>query len=304
MNTSLFKCCTLCPHHCMANRIASPSGFCKTGTAYPVASICAHKGEEPPISGKKGICNVFFSHCNMQCLYCQNYQISLNANIAETAFTENETIRKIESLLKYGCHTLGFVSPSHVVPQMLDIIKKIKAKGLNPIVVYNTNAYDKTETLLLVKDGVDVYLPDFKYADDTLAFELSGIINYTQTALSAVKEMLTQKGAELKINNRGEALKGVIIRHLVLPGYISNSIEVLKLINKHFGNQVYVSLMAQYAPNKCVANHPVLCNTLDEKSYNSVVNCLDDLGFENGWVQNPDSSTCYNPDFDKTHPFE
>jgi len=288
----------------MANRIKAASGFCKTGAAYPVASICAHKGEEPPISGEKGICNVFFSHCNLQCLYCQNYQISLNTNVAQSAFTENEAISKIVSLLKNGCHALGFVSPSHAVPQMLDIIEQINKKGLYPIVVYNTNAYDKIETLLLVKNSVDVYLPDFKYADDALAFELSGVKNYTQTALNAVEEMLNQKGTELVMNNRGEALKGVIIRHLVLPGYISNSIKVLKLINKHFGNRVYMSLMAQYAPNKFVTNHPFLCNKLDENSYNSVVNCLDDLGFENGWVQNPDSSTCYNPDFDKTHPFE
>ncbi len=296
--------CTLCPHECGADRYSKNNGFCNTGASYSVASVCRHTGEEPVISGKNGICNIFFSHCNMQCVYCQNYQISCNKSSIVVQNQEQDVIDKICNLLDSGCHALGFVSPSHCVIQMLDMIKKLHQRKYFPVIIYNTNGYDKTSTLKSLYSLIDVYLPDFKYADDVLAYKYSKVKNYTQTAIHAISEMINQTGVVLQINNKGEASKGVIIRHLVLPGYIENSLNVLRLIAENFGNKVHVSLMSQYYPTIHVKNDCNLNRTLTDKEYDRVVDKLYKLGFENGWVQDISSSNHYVPDFRRANPFD
>jgi len=294
----------MCPHNCRANRLEGKLGFCRTDGHYNIASICAHFGEEPVISGDNGICNVFFSHCNMQCSYCQNYQISNKFSKLISSLRDEDVIKKICDLLDSGCHAVGFVSPSHCIIQMVDIIKKINNKGYKPTIVYNTNAYDKVETLKMIEDYVDIYLPDFKYANDNLAYTLSGVKNYVETALNAIGEMIHQKGTLLELNEAEIATKGVIIRHLVLPHCTSNSKKVLQLIAENFGNKLPISLMSQYYPNPQVKNISEINSFVEPKAYNEVVAYLDYLRFENGWVQEIDSNHTYRPDFDRKHPFE
>ena len=296
--------CSMCPHNCKINRLDGKLGFCRTDIHYNIASVCAHKGEEPVISGDNGICNVFFSHCNMQCKYCQNFQISDKFSKINTTLSDEDVIKKICDLLDSGCHALGFVSPSHCIVQMVDIINKVNNKGYKPVVVYNSNAYDKVETLAMIESLVDIYLPDFKYANDNLAYSLSGVKNYTQTALNAIGEMIRQKNTILNLNENEIATKGVILRHLVLPNFTSNSKKVLLLIAENFGNKVQISLMSQYYPTPQVKNISEINRYVEKKAYDEVVDYLDYLGFENGWVQEIVSNHNYRPDFDHEHPFE
>jgi len=240
----------------------------------------------------------------MQCVYCQNFQISLNNKNNSSSFSEENTITTITNLLDSGCPALGFVSPSHCIVQMADIIKKVNEKGYKPVVIYNSNGYDKVDTLGMIEKLVDVYLPDFKYADDDLAFKLSGIRDYSSTAVKAISEMITQKGAGLELNENEVAIKGIIIRHLVLPHFIENSKRVLQLIADNFGNEVHISLMSQYYPTTQVKDISELNYTLDSGLFDEVIDFMDNLGFENGWIQELDSKDNYRPDFSKEHPFE
>jgi len=260
-------------------------------------------GEEPPISGDSGICNVFFSHCNLQCVYCQNHQISNNEIEIESVSLE-KVIEQITKILNTGVRSLGFVSPSHQIPQMTRIIDAIRAKGYNPIIVYNTNSYDTVETIALLESYVDVYLADFKYADNSLGEELSGIKKYADFATLAIREMITQKGTSLLLDDQGIALKGVIIRHLVLPGHPENSIEVLNRLADMSDSKITLSLMSQYYPAYKAMEFPALNRSLQQKEYQRIVDYLDCLGFKNGWIQELESQDTYQPDFNNEHPFE
>ncbi|MFA6572434.1 MAG: radical SAM protein, partial [Bacteroidota bacterium] len=213
-------------------------------------------------------------------------------------------IDTVSHLINEGCRSVGFVSSSHNAIQIRTIIREIRSNGLNPIFVLNTNSYEKVETIRNYEGLIDVYLPDFKYSDNSLAKELSGVGNYCVNAVSAIKEMYRQKGLSLHVNNEGYAECGLIIRHLVLPGYVQNSIEVLRTIAKEISNSVHISLMSQYTPIPQTTSHPALSRGLTEEEYCTVVEEMEALGFGNGWIQELDSSNNYFPDFDKSHPFE
>ena len=263
-----------------------------------------HKGEEPVISGDTGICNVFFSHCNLQCVYCQNYQISRN-NIEDKDFemSTEAAVDKIRQILDKGISRLGFVSPTHQTVQMMTIINRLHQLNYSPVVVYNSNGYEKVSTLKQLEPFVDIYLPDFKYADDSLGEKLSKVPRYSRIAINAIAEMIRQKGNSLLLDKNGLARQGVIIRHLVLPGYVENSIDALHLIRKHFGTQVTISVMSQYFPPDPVKNHPELGRKLFNAEYEAILQTIDNLGFENGFIQEMDSAENYIPDFDKENPF-
>ncbi len=298
------KTCTLCPRACKSNRFEKASGYCKSGTLCGIGAICLHKGEEPVISGKNGICNVFFSKCNMQCVYCQNYQISRNDNkCIEKIYSIEEVVELIIPYLKDGVKTIGFVSPSHYATHVKLIVEIINNKGYKPIIVYNSNAYDNIETLKILENIIDIYLPDFKYANDNLAKKLSDTLNYTKTALNAIREMYRQKGNVLHLNKEHQATSGLIIRHLVLPGYINNSINVLKLIAEEISTNVTISLMAQYNPINKNIKYKSLNRKLLLQEYDKVVSMLYKLGFNKGWIQDLNSSDYYNPDFSNNDPF-
>lgn len=295
--------CTNCPRNCKVNRKMGEKGFCNSGFLPTVSSVCLHRGEEPVLSGENGICNVFFSKCNLQCIYCQNYQISRCNETNGIEMTTLQLAEKIIPFLEQGIDMLGFVSPTHFVWQMVETLDVLHEKGFYPTVVYNSNGYDSVEILQQIADYVDVYLPDFKYMDKTLATNLSKSTDYPEKAKLAIKEMYRQKGAALEIDEHGLCRKGLIIRHLVLPEQIKNSCDVLKSIAE-IDPQIFISVMSQYDAPFQISQFPFLNRSITVEEYEIVTDCIDELGFENGWVQEMESKNCYIPDFNKEHPFE
>jgi putative pyruvate formate lyase activating enzyme len=312
--------CRLCPRECHADRSSRKTGYCRTANGFDIASICIHKGEEPVIGGLSGICNIFFYGCNLRCIYCQNHEIS---HLAENQYSirkvkENSGVQVSESgetslsnildqaeqILDQGITSVGFVTPSHVVPQVLAIIRGLKDRGRNPVFVWNSNAFEKVEVLRALDGLVEVYLPDFKYSDPLLAKSLSDAPDYPQIALAAIKEMYRQKGSVVIRNEDGQAESGLVIRHLVLPGQVENSLGVLRTIAEEVSTGVYISLMAQYHPTPLVTGHYSLGRTLYREEYERVKEELDILGFRKGYIQELDSAANYRPDFRKGHPFE
>lgn len=297
--------CADCPRNCYADRTSELHGYCNAGAGFEISSVCIHHGEEPVISGKNGICNVFFSRCNLQCIYCQNSQISTNnASVLTSEWSLEAVTAKICSYLDKGCHAVGFVSPSHMVPQMLQIINLLHNLGRKPVIIYNTNAYEKVEAIRNLEGIIDVYLPDFKYSDAKLAGELSDASDYPIVAEKAIKEMFRQKGAALITDADNQAISGLIIRHLVLPGQVGNSLKVLQYIAEELSPRIHISLMSQYYPIPAVKNHAFLGRGVAESEYNQVVEEMERLGLQRGWVQAIDSASFYLPDFMNEHPFE
>jgi putative pyruvate formate lyase activating enzyme len=297
--------CTLCPRECRVNRYKAGTGYCKMDAGLNIASICIHRGEEPLISGTKGICNIFFAGCNLQCIYCQNHEISRpGSEIRLRTITLAEVLDKIEEILSKGITSVGFVSPSHVVPQVKAIIKGLGLRGLSPVTVCNTNSYDKLDTIRSLSGIIDVYLPDYKYITANIASEYSDVSNYADVALRAIKEMYYQKGSTIITDDKGRAESGMLIRHLVLPGQVEESKKVLRSIAEELSPGVHISLMSQYHPTSLVRNHHYLSRSLYKSEYDEVVNYMEELGFRNGWIQGMDSYQNYKPDFRKEHPFE
>ena len=295
--------CAICPRRCGADREAGPLGFCRSGSGYEIASICLHRGEEPVLSGRRGICNVFFSHCNLQCVYCQNWQISRNESPARALGLE-EIVSTILGMIEGGATHVGFVSPSHMIEQMKRIIEAVRAAGASPVFVMNTNAYDAAETLRCLEDLIDVYLPDFKYMDRALARELSGAEDYPEVALAALREMYRQKGSNLVMREDGTVDSGLIIRHLIIPGHVENSVACLRAIAEELSTSVHISLMSQYYPPPAVTGHPELDRIIEQAEYDRVIEELERLGFHRGWFQEFGSAITYQPDFTRAHPFE
>ena len=216
----------------------------------------------------------------------------------------DEVLDQIIEILSKGISAVGFVSPSHVVPHVKAIIKGLNSRGYKPITVYNTNGYDKVETIRSLSGMIDVYLPDYKYVTREIAMEYSNASDYPEIALKALKEMYYQKGSTLSIDEDGRADNGLLIRHLVLPGHAEESKQVLHSIAEELSPGVHLSLMSQYHPIARVKNHRVLNRTLYKEEYESVVETMQSLGFRNGYIQEMDSSLNYRPDFGKENPFE
>ncbi len=297
--------CNICPRVCNINRLEKATGFCRTKKGFYISSIVVHHGEEPPISGDKGICNVFFAHCNLQCVYCQNIQISdnkIDVNKFELDF--NEVIKQIKTVLDTGINMLGFVSPSHFVEEMLLIIKELNKQAYFPTIIYNTNGYDRVETLKQLEKYVDVYLPDLKYSDPITAKKYSAAKDYPQIAFDAIKEMYRQKGDLLYINSNGYAESGLIIRHLVLPNNIKNSIGVLNFLATQISSDIHISLMSQYYPTANAMNYSEISRTITENEYNQVLSEMKKLNLNKGWIQKLSSNSHYRPDFNKNSPFD
>jgi putative pyruvate formate lyase activating enzyme len=302
---SILKDCTLCPRECHVDRFEGGFGYCGMDSGLNIASVCVHKGEEPVISGNNGICNIFFSGCNLHCIFCQNHEISRPlSGIKKPGEDLTKVLDKIEEILFYGVNAVGFVSPSHVVPQVKTIIEGLHSRNLKPVMVYNTNSYDKAETIRSLDGLIDVYLPDYKYVTKEIASEYSDAVDYPLVALKAIKEMYYQKGSTLRLDDNGMAENGMLIRHLVLPGHSEESINVLRMITDELSPGVHLSLMSQYHPTYLVNDHPVLSRSLYKEEYEAVVEEMNNLGFRNGWVQEMDSNMNYRPDFGKEEPFE
>jgi putative pyruvate formate lyase activating enzyme len=299
------KKCIICPRECGVDRMQGALGYCKNDASMNVAAICIHKGEEPVISGEKGICNIFFNHCNLQCTYCQNHQISSNqAPKKRTLDQLHDVVDTVENILAQGISAVGFVTPSHQIAQMHCIIKEIERRGHTPTTVYNTNAYDKAQTIAELAKVIDVYLPDLKYSDSILAGQYSGASNYPVVAQAALKEMFRQKGPDIVLDEQGYIRQGMIVRHLVLPGQIENSLQCLRFIAQELSPETHVSLMSQYAPPPSIAQDSTMGRCLRPDEYDTVVQEMERLGISNGWIQELESVGYYQPDFSQSIPFQ
>ena len=277
--------CTICPHECKINRNEGKIGRCKSTDKIKIALYSTHNFEEPCISGKKGSGTVFFSNCNLNCVFCQNYEISQQTRGKEI---EIEDLAKIFlEQQKKKLENINLVTPTSYVPQIIEAIKIARKEGFNLPIVYNTNGYEKVETIKKLDGYVDIYLPDLKYAEDDLARKYSKIDNYFEIATKAILEMQKQVG-KVKLNEEGVMQKGIIVRHLVLPSHIENSKKVLKWIKENIYKENYVSIMAQYFPcykAKEEKEYKDINRKLTKEEWKKIENYVEKLDFENGFIQ-------------------
>ncbi|HHY92272.1 MAG TPA: radical SAM protein [Firmicutes bacterium] len=275
--------CFLCPRECGAHRSEGEKGICGGGDRIKVARLALHVWEEPCISGTRGSGTVFFSGCNLRCVYCQNAKISWEG--FGTEMTPAELAAGMLRLEEAGAHNINLVTAAPYVPLVVEALDIARTQGLRLPVVYNTSAYEKVETLRLLLGCVDVYLPDLKYASEETARRLSGAPDYFTVATAAIQEMLHQVGGEPVFDSEGLMQRGLIVRHLVLPGHLPETYQVLAWIKDHLPRSVPLSLMAQYLPYHLARRFPPLNRRLTEDEYNLAVAAFFDLGLENGWAQ-------------------
>jgi putative pyruvate formate lyase activating enzyme len=283
--------CELCPHRCGVNRLddeqsqdrSTGRGICRSGYHPRVSSWNLHRWEEPPISGTRGSGAIFFSGCTGRCLYCQNYPISQLRQGAEVS-----TQRLAEMMLelqRQGAHNINLVTPTQFMPQILAALPAAIAGGLCLPLVYNTSGYECVEALRLLRGVVDLWLPDAKYADDAVARHLSGFEGYVEANRSALREIFRQVGHELILDHEGIAVRGMIIRHLVLPEELAGTSQVLSWISQVLSPHVHVSLMDQYFPAHRALDHPSLGRSLTFEEYKAAQDSFEAAGLENGWHQ-------------------
>ncbi|MFR1758066.1 MAG: radical SAM protein [Clostridia bacterium] len=280
MNKEL-ECCTICPHNCKINRTKNP-GRCKSTDKIKIALYSIHNFEEPCISGEKGSGTIFFSNCNMNCVFCQNYEISQLGRGKEITIEElaNVMIKQQER----NVQNINLVTPTSYALHIVEAIKIARKKGLEIPIVYNTNGYESVETLKLLEGYVDIYLPDLKYYYDDLAKKYSKVDNYFEIATKAIQEMYRQVGTPV-LDENGVMKKGLMIRHLILPNEVQNSKKVLKWIKENIDSNVYVSIMAQYFPTYKAKEIPEIARKITKEEYEKVENYLYGLDLENGYIQ-------------------
>lgn len=298
--------CDICPRQCKINRLEDEMGFCHSGYLPIVSSVCAHRGEEPAISGANGSGTIFFGNCNMRCAYCQNFQISQSWRKQKSNEIDCRTLA--ESMIRLQddlrCHNINFVSPSHFVPQMVRAIVEAVPMGLHIPIVYNTGGYDSVDTLKELDGVVDIYLPDIRYADDKTAKKYSQAKDYLKHNRAAIKEMYRQVG-DLVVDKKGLARRGLVVRLLILPNRLAGVEESLDWIASELSPSVTVSVMSQYSPQHKAHKIPLLSRKISVAEYEDVVDTLSRLGMENGWLQEMESSDNYLPDFQRDgHPFD
>ena len=280
MNKEL-ECCTICPHNCKINRTKNP-GRCKSTDKIKISLYSIHNFEEPCISGEKGSGTIFFSNCNMNCVFCQNYEISQLGRGKEITIEElaNVMIKQQER----NVQNINLVTPTSYALHIVEAIKIARKKGLEIPIVYNTNGYESVETLKLLEGYVDIYLPDLKYYYDDLAKKYSKVDNYFEIATKAIQEMYRQVGTPV-LDENGVMKKGLMIRHLILPNEVQNSKKVLKWIKENIDSNVYVSIMAQYFPTYKAKEIPEIARKITKEEYEKVENYLYELDLENGYIQ-------------------
>jgi putative pyruvate formate lyase activating enzyme len=291
--------CVLCPRRCGVDRLHGKTGFCGAGNVCVVAHHGPHFGEEPPVSGISGSGTIFFSPCNLRCLFCQNHEIS-HATFGRTVETE-ELVAMFFNLERQGVHNINLVSPMPYVPLIAEAIESAKGQGLALPFVYNTNAYETRETIDRLKGLIDIYLPDFKYSNGAVARKLSSAADYPRYAAEAIIEMKSQVG-DLIVQD-GIAHRGIIVRHLVLPGNLAGSRKVIQWIKDHLGNATCVSVMSQYVPLYRAHEHKLLNRRITAQEYDRAIECLEHEGFRNVFIQELDSADVLIPDFRRKEPF-
>ena len=302
---ALLERCTVCPRDCFNNRLQDEIAACYSGRLPIVSSYTPHFGEEPPLVGTRGAGNIFFGNCNLRCVYCQNYQISqTHKEQIKNEVTHERLAEMMLELQTRGCHNINFVSPTHFAPQMARAILLAADQGLRLPIVYNTNAYDSVEVLRLLDGIVDVYLPDLKYAEDEAGYLYSKVRSYASVSRAAIAEMYRQMGHELVYDEDGLLQRGLVIRLLVLPNEVGGVRESLRWIHGELSPRVAVSLMAQYYPTNVAGTnqrYALLSRRIRETEWLRAVAALDELGMEEGWMQEYDgASFYYRPDFEDT----
>lgn len=297
--------CDICPRKCGVNRLKGEHSFCHSGRLPTISEVCAHHGEEPVISGSRGSGTIFFSNCNMRCIYCQNHQISQSWQEQETNEVDCHTLadKMIYLQDELRCHNINFVSPSHFVPHLVRAVLEAVSKGLRIPLVYNTNSYDSLESLAELDGIISIYLPDLKYSSNTWSEKFSQTSDYVEQSRAAIKEMYQQVG-ELVLDDFGIAQKGLIVRHLILPNELAGSRDSLTWLANEISPAVTVSVMSQYSPQHRAMSVPLLSRIISSSEYETVVKLLDELGLENGWVQEMGAQMNYLPNFKREgHPF-
>lgn len=287
--------CNICPHNCGVNRFKKQVGRCKATDKVKIALVSTHNFEEPCISGNNGSGTVFFSNCNLNCVFCQNYEISQLGNGKE--ITIEELAQIFLSQQEKKVENINLVTPTMYVYQIIEAIKIARKNGLNIPIVYNSNGYENVGTIKALKGYIDIYLPDLKYSNDEIAYKYSNIRNYFRNATLAIQEMYNQVGIPV-LNDNGIMVKGLMIRHLILPNNIENSRNVLRWIKENMDNNIYVSIMAQYFPTHRASEFPDINRKLSSEEYNEIVDYLYSLDLNNGYVQElGEHEEEYVPDF-------
>jgi putative pyruvate formate lyase activating enzyme len=306
----LLSACTVCPRNCGNDRLAGVLASCASAEPPIVSAYAPHFGEEPPISGTRGAGNIFFGNCNLRCVYCQNFQISQDYPVQRHNEVSVERLADIAlELQERGCHNIGFVSPTHFAPQMAKAVLLAARRGLRLPIIYNTNAYDSIEVLRLLDGIVDVYLPDFKYADSAAGWLYSKVPDYAERARAALMEMYRQKGARLEVGEDGLAKSGLLVRVLVLPNGVAGVAESLAWIAETLSPRVAISLMAQYYPIHRAAageRYSALNRSITGEEWAQALAALESNGLSNGFQQELETANkYYRPDFrDRATPFK
>jgi putative pyruvate formate lyase activating enzyme len=295
----ILKHCVLCPRRCGADRTAGETGFCGLPGHLVVDCALSHLGEEPPLSGRHGSGTIFFSSCNLRCVFCQNYQIS-HSTVGKT-MTSAGLARMMLALQDERCHNINVVTPTPQIPLIIEGLRLARKQGLAIPFVYNCGGYEDPDIIRRLAGDVDIYLPDFKYGSNETALLLSGVGDYVAFAVAALEEMARQVGDGLHLDD-GIATGGLLIRHLVLPGLVENSIAVLDLIRSHLSPDVALSIMSQYTPIAAVKQHPLLGRRIARREYQVVVDHALALGFENLYLQEVNDRHL-SPDFGQEKPF-
>ena len=294
---NFLKSCELCPRRCKVDRNVE-LGFCQAGEKIRVALVSLHEWEEPCLSGKSGAGTIFFSNCNLKCVFCQNFKIS-SENFGKDISVERLTEIFLEQQER-GAANIELVTPSHYTPQICLALDAAKKFGLNLPVVWNSNGYELPETLELLKNRVDVFLPDFKYFDSKISNSFSGVKDYFEVASVAVKKMFDLVG-EVKFNSQGLLIRGVLVRHLILPNFRSDSMKILDWLYKTFGDKIFISIMNQYTPIFHASDFPQIDRKLTTFEYKSVIRHAEQLGIKNCFIQvGKTASEEFIPNFDFT----
>ncbi|MEW6701869.1 MAG: radical SAM protein [Bacteroidota bacterium] len=302
----ILESCTSCPRNCKIDRTQDQLGICVSGHLPIVSSYTKHFGEEPVLSGACGAGNIFFGNCNLKCIFCQNFEISQNWKEEKKNETSFERLAGIMiELQESRCHNIGLVSPTHFSPQILKSIYLAVQKGLHLPIIYNTNGYDSVEMLKLYNGVVDIYLPDFKYGNNKFAKTYSNVDNYFDETKKAIKEMFNQVGDKL-IYDGDVVVRGLIIRHLVLPNGLADSEKVFRFIAEELSPNVHISLMSQYFPTNKAYKDILIDRPLRSSEYEKAIELMEKYGLHNGWIQEMESCENYRPFFnaDRYNPFK
>ena len=303
MDFSAYKECRLCPRNCGVDRTAGKTGRCGETSVCRLASAGPHFGEEPPFSGTRGSGTLFFSGCSSRCFFCQNFQISME-NLG-TAATPEELVRTAIALIDRGVHNLNFVTPDHFWPHIASLCETLKTQGVTLPFLFNSSGYQIPDMIAEYAQSIDIFMPDFKFADPGLAQTCMGDARYPEFALASLRKMVESKGFLEPWDPTGQttARRGVLVRHLVLPGHVENSLRVLKILREEFGRLLPLSVMSQFRPTPVCLQKDALTHPLSSDEYRRVCDGVSELDFQHVFVQQLMDDSDFFPDFSSDEPF-